>query len=65
MAEAVQEGFRTFAEAVVEHDFAWVWRFGRLAKDYEGLPTALEGLRFVAFACLFLSQPTAAIGMSP
>ncbi len=28
--------------------------FRRLAKDYERLPETIAGLRFVAFACLFL-----------
>ena len=50
---------------VVERDFAWASRFRGLAKDYERLPTTLAGLHFVAFACLFLSQATAVLGMSP
>jgi transposase len=48
---------------VVERDFAWASRFRRLAKDYERLPTTLAGLHFVAFACLFLSQATALLGV--
>jgi len=48
---------------VVERDFAWASRFRRLAKDYERLPTTLAGLHFVAFACLFLSQATAFLGV--
>src|ERR671912_475990 len=50
---------------VVERDFAWASRFRRLAKGYERLPATLAGLHFVAFACLFLSQATAVLGMSP
>ena len=41
---------------VVERDFAWASRFGRLVKDYERLPETVAGLHFVAFACLFLEQ---------
>ena len=41
---------------VVERDFAWASRFGRLVKDYERLPETVAGLHFVAFACLFLQQ---------
>ena len=41
---------------VVERDFAWASRFRRLVKDYERLPSTVEGLHFVAFACLFLQQ---------
>ncbi len=44
---------------VVERSFAWVARF-RLARDYEGPPTVLAGLHFIAFACLFLRRVTAA-----
>lgn len=29
-------------------------RFRRLAKDYERLPETVEGLYFLAFACLML-----------
>lgn len=39
---------------VVERSFAWATRFGRLAKDYERLPTTLAGLHFLAFLCLML-----------
>jgi transposase len=39
---------------VVEHSFAWIARFHRLARDYERLPTVLVGLHFIAFACLLL-----------
>jgi transposase len=48
---------------VVERDFASASRFRRLAKDYERLPTTLAGVHFVAFACLFLRQATAAVGV--
>ncbi len=47
---------------VVERDFAWASRFGRLVKDYERLPDTLAGLHFVAFACLFLQQATGILG---
>ena len=50
---------------IVERDFAWASRFRRLARDYERLPTTLAGLHFVAFACLFLSQATAILGVGP
>lgn len=50
---------------VVERDFAWASRFGRLVKDYERLPDLLAGLHIVAFACLFLRQATAILGASP
>jgi transposase len=48
---------------VVERDFAWVWRFRRLVKDYERLSAPLEGLHFVAFACLFLQQAAGILSM--
>ena len=41
---------------VVERDFAWASRFGRLVKDYERLPATVAGLHFVALACLFLHR---------
>jgi transposase len=50
---------------VVERDFAWASRFRRLVKDYERLPATLGGLHFVAFACLFLRQASAVLGVSP
>ncbi len=50
---------------VVERDFAWVSRFRRLVKDYERLPATVAGLHFVAFACVFLRQATAILGVSP
>jgi transposase len=48
---------------VVERDFGWASRFRRLVKDYERLPTALAGLHFVAFACLFLRQATSILSI--
>lgn len=50
---------------VVERDFAWASRFRRLVKDYERLSDTLAGLHFVAFACLFLRQATAILGLGP
>jgi transposase len=41
---------------VVERFFAWTARFRRLSRDYERLPETLEGLHFVAFACLMLAR---------
>lgn len=41
---------------VVERSFAWATRFRRLAKDYERLSSTLEGLHYVAFACIMLNQ---------
>ena len=41
---------------VVERSFAWATRFRRLVKDYERLPSTLEGLHFAAFAILMLQQ---------
>ena len=41
---------------VVERSFAWAARFRRLAKDYERLPTTVEGLYVLAFACLMLHR---------
>lgn len=37
---------------VVEHSFAWMACFRRLARDYERLSEMLVGLHFVAFAIL-------------
>lgn len=47
---------------VIERSFAWLARFRRLARDYERLPETVEGLTFVAFACLLLHQLTHAFG---
>jgi transposase len=41
---------------VVERSFAWTTRFRRLARDYERLPETVEGLSFVACACLMLQR---------
>jgi transposase len=41
---------------VVERSFGWLARFRRLARDYERLPDTVEGLTFVAFACLMLHR---------
>jgi transposase len=41
---------------VVERSFAWKTRFRRLVRDYERLTTSLEGLHYVAFACLELHR---------
>lgn len=50
---------------VVERSFAWATRFRRLAKDYERLPGTVEGLYFVAFACLMLHRLLTLAGQSP
>jgi transposase len=50
---------------VVERDIPWASRFRRLVKDYEKLPATLAGLHFVAFACLFLRQAIAVLGVGP
>jgi len=41
---------------VVGRSFGWLARFRRLARDYERLPETVEGLTFVAFACLMLHR---------
>ncbi len=41
---------------VVERSFAWMARFGRLARDYERLPETLAGLHFLAFAMVLLKR---------
>jgi transposase len=41
---------------VVERSFAWMGRFGRLARDYERLETTLAGWHYVAFAMLLLQR---------
>lgn len=41
---------------VVERSFGWLVRFRRLARDYERLAETVEGLTFVAFACLMLHR---------
>ena len=50
---------------VVERSFAWATRFRRLAKDYERLATTVEGLYFVAFACLLLHRLFTLAAQSP
>ena len=55
--DAAKHGFVLLPRRwVVERSFAWATRFRRLAKDYERLPQTVEGLYFVAFACLMLRQ---------
>jgi transposase len=41
---------------VVERSFAWAARFRRLARDYERLSQTLNGLHYLAFACLMLAK---------
>jgi len=41
---------------VVERSFAWSARFRRLARDYERLPSTLEGLHWLAFISLMLNS---------
>ena len=41
---------------VVEHSFAWLGRFRRLAKDYERLPETVAGLYLVAFSTLMFTR---------
>ncbi len=50
---------------VVERSFAWATRFRRLARDYERLPQTVEGLYFVAFACLMLHRLIPVAAQSP
>jgi transposase len=50
---------------VVERSFAWATRFRRLAKDYERLPKTVEGLYFVALACLMLHRLVTSAAQSP
>jgi transposase len=47
---------------VVERSFGWLARFRRLARDYERLPDTVEGLTFIAFACLLLHRATLLVG---
>lgn len=47
---------------VVERSFAWKTRFRRLVRDYERLTTSLEGLHYVAFACLELHRAAPLLG---
>jgi transposase len=41
---------------VVERSFAWAARFRRLSRDYERLPSSLEGLHWLAFVTLMLNS---------
>jgi transposase len=50
---------------VVERSFAWATRFRRLARDYERLPHTVEGLYFVAFACLMLHRLVTTVAQGP
>jgi transposase len=50
---------------VVERSFAWATRFRRLARDYERLPKTVEGLYFVAFACLMLHRLVTLAAQNP
>lgn len=50
---------------VVERAFAWASRFRRLVKDYERLPRTVDGLHFVAFACLMVRQLITLAAQSP
>lgn len=51
---------------VVERDFGWASRFGRLARDYERLyerlPQTLAGIHLVVFAGLMLAQVVHSVG---
>ncbi len=50
---------------VVERSFAWAARFRRLARDYERLPSTVEGLHFLAFACLMLHRLVITVAQGP
>ena len=51
----VKKGFVLFPKRwVVERSCAWAARFRRLARDYERLTTTMEGIHYLAFACLML-----------
>jgi transposase len=50
---------------VVERSFAWATRFRRLVRDYERLPDTVQGLHFVAFACLMLQKAAPALTTVP
>ncbi len=60
-----KKGFVLLPRGWVERSFAWASRFRRVARDYERLPTTVAGLRFVAFACLFLHRAIPVLGSSP
>src|SRR5690606_13033145 len=64
--DAAKRGFVLLPRRwVVERSFAWATRFRRLAKDYERLPRTVEGLYFVAFACLMLHRLLSLAAQSP
>lgn len=64
--DAAKHGFVLLPRRwVVERSFAWATRFRRLAQDYERLPKTVEGLYFVAFACLMLRQLLTLAAQSP
>ncbi len=50
---------------VVERSFAWAARCRRLARDYERLEKTVEGLHFLAFACLMLHRLVTVVAPSP
>lgn len=50
---------------VVERSFAWASRFRRLARDYERLPSTLEGLHFLAFSYLTLHKLVTTVAQGP
>ena len=50
---------------VVERSFAWAARFRRLAPDDERLPSTVEGLHFLAFACLMLHRLVITVAQGP
>ncbi len=41
---------------VVERTFAWLGRYRRLSKHYEGLPTSSEAWIYMAMSCLMLKR---------
>jgi putative transposase len=41
---------------VVERTFAWLGRYRRLSKDYEGLPATEEAWIYCAMSCLMLAR---------
>ena len=50
---------------VVERSFARAARFRRLARDYERPPGTVDGLPFLAFACLMLQRLVTVVADSP
>jgi hypothetical protein len=49
----------------VERSCAWATRFHHLTRDYERLPQTVEGLYFVAFACLVLHRLVKVVAHGP